>query len=80
MKHPNKVTMYWHQKLGFILEKNYLKYTSHTTEIDTYIKKTDVNMQINVYIIDGSIFPESRDSHYFFHSPLKIQYVLGYYN
>lgn len=29
----------------------------------TYIKKANVNMQIDIYIINGSIFPEKKEYH-----------------
>lgn len=40
---------------------NVFKHTNHIAQIDTYIKKANINMQINIYIINGSIFPESKD-------------------
>lgn len=40
---------------------NPFKRVDYIIEIDTYIQKADINVQINIYVINSSIFPGSKD-------------------
>lgn len=50
-KHSMMVLKKKNPKLSFL----------YIIEIDTYIQKADINVQINIYVINSSIFPGSKD-------------------
>lgn len=45
----------------FRMKINPFKRVDYIIEIDTYIQKADINVQINIYVINSSIFPGSKD-------------------